>query len=266
MPLDSHELPDGRVVKLGRTRPSLYDDPRTHNVFRLARYVDRAALGDPPDFVDNTECLQPIMGANDRMGDCVVVGEANYSILASTMVGQSSDFTEEDCISRYSRLGGYDPATGANDNGLVEVEALNDWRKNPFDGVSLLGYASIDVHDLDLIRHAIDLFAAVYVGLSLPNTARSQTGANREWDVVAGTVPGDWGGHCVIIPYLDWRKTIKRFRDATWAFYQPMTEAFWRACGDEVYAPLPSVWLEHPRNGVNVDLLKQDLAALGRVA
>jgi hypothetical protein len=256
-------LPSGRPVATGRIRPSLYDDPRTHNVFRLARYVDRSLLGDPPDVVDNTEYLQPIMGANDRLGDCVVVGEANYSILASNMAGQSCQIGDQDCVRRYSQLGGYDPATGANDNGLVEVDALDDWRHDPFAGVALLGYASIDVHDDFLLRHAIRLFAALYVGLALPTTAQAQEG--QDWDVVPGTVAGSWGGHCVIVPRYDWRGSTKRWWDATWAYYQPMTQSFWRTCGDEAYAPLPTVWLDHPRPGVNVDLLKSDLAALGRV-
>jgi hypothetical protein len=261
-----HVLPSGQPVALGRPRASIYDDPRTHNVFRLARYIDRKRLGEPPEFVDNTEYLQPIMGKNDEIGDCTIVGQANYSLLADHMVGQTDVvITDQECIDRYAKLTGYDPATGEHDDGAVETQILDDWRKDPLDSITLLGYASVDVHDDVLLRHAINLFGAIYVGIDLPATAQDQSGTNTDWDATTGMVPGSWGGHCVILPRYDWRGPTRRLWAATWAYYQPMTQAFWRACGDEAYAPLPSVWLEHSRNGLNIDLLRKDLESLGRV-
>lgn len=259
-----HVLPSGRNVALGRPRASIYDDPRTHNTFRFARYVDRRKLGEPPDYVDNTEGVQPIMGHNDSLGDCTVVAKANYSILSCAIIGKRSDVNDDDCVTEYERLGGYDPATGANDNGLVEVDVLDDWRATPFKGVELAAYATIDVHDLGLIRHAIKLSGAVYAGVDLPTTAQAQEGT--DWDVVQGTIPGSWGGHAIILPKCDFRSSVHRLWCYTWAELQSLTEAFWRACFDEVYAPIPQTWIENPPPGFNAQLLLDDLKALGPVS
>ena len=256
----------GRQVALGRPRPSVWDDPRAHNVFRLARYIDRRKLGPPPDRVVHSDLFTPRMFANDQVGDCTIAGQANFALLAAAMVGRSDvSFTDQDVLGRYARLTGYDPQTGANDNGAVELDVLTDWRHDAFNGVELCAFASIDVHDLDLLRHAIALFGAVYVGLNLPSTAQDELDRRQPWDVVAGTIPGSWGGHCTIVTDCDWTATVHLFNNATWASFQPMTEAFWRLCGDECYAPLTSAWRQQCPQGMNWDLLDHDLAMLGQV-
>jgi hypothetical protein len=171
------------------------DDLRTAR-FRLTNFIDRAALPGLQARVTPPEGFVPQLFANDRLGDCTIVGCANFAMLAAVKASTSVPvITDDDVIARYSKVDGYNPADPSTDRGGIELDVLNDWRHDPFNGAQLLAFAAIDVHDLALLRYAVQMLGAVYVGLELPTSAQAQTGGL--WDTAPGMVPGSWGGHCL---------------------------------------------------------------------
>jgi hypothetical protein len=254
----SLSLPDVRTLALGRTRPSVLDDLRTLR-FRLANFVDRASLPALQSKFLPPEGFTPRMFANDRLGDCTIAGCANFMLVSAARTSKPAPtISDDDVISRYSKVDGYNPADPSTDRGGVELEVLNDWRHDPFNGIELVAFAPIDVHDLLLLRFAIQTLGAVYVGLDLPRTAQAQTGGL--WDTAPGMVPGSWGGHCTIIDGFDYTLPVPELIHATWGTHQRSTEAFWRACGDEAYAPLLNTDLSIP--GLNLSALHVELGKL----
>ena len=269
----THNLPNGQQVATGRPRASMLDDVRTQR-FRLATFVDRGNLPSLQDRIEPPEGFTPGLWGNDRIGDCTVVGMANYSTVAALRAQDVAvpTFTYHNVVSRYGVVGGYDPnaapdANGQNptDRGAIELDVLNGWRHMPFEGVELIAFAVIDVHDVELLRYAIQIFGAAYVGVDLPTQAKWQLG--RRWDVVAGMVPGSWSGHCTVLDGFDYRprrRVSPELLHATWGIHQPSTEAWWRACGDEAYAPVLSIHQQDPTPAIRWDLLLAYLAQLGR--
>src|SRR4051812_13096396 len=60
------------------------------------------------------------MYLNDRIGDCTCAG-AGHIIQAESTYGQGSTQTvsDNDVLTAYEAVSGYDPSTGANDDGAV---------------------------------------------------------------------------------------------------------------------------------------------------
>jgi hypothetical protein len=204
------------------------------------------------------------MFANDRLGDCTIVGEANDALLTAARFNlPAPPISDEDVEARYGRVCGYVRGDPSTDRGGIELDVLNDWRRDPFNGVELVAFAIVDVHDVELLRYAVQLFGALYVGMALPSSAQPQTGAGKLWDTVPGMVPASWGGHCLLLDGYNWTLPVPEFLGATWAMQQRMTEAFWRAVGDEAYVPLTDQALEQP--GVDKAAILAQLARLGQM-
>ena len=67
---------------------------------------------------------------NDKIGDCTCAA-AGHLIMEWTSLAQPKMFTPTDpqIVAAYSAITGYNPKTGANDNGAAELDVLNYWRK-----------------------------------------------------------------------------------------------------------------------------------------
>src|SRR5438552_14821435 len=77
-------------------------------------------------------------------------------------------------IAAYAAITGYNPTTGANDNGAVEIDVLNYWRKTGIDGRQIAAYVALEPHNHDQVRESVYLFGGCYIGLSLPVSAQHQ--------------------------------------------------------------------------------------------
>jgi hypothetical protein len=67
--------------------------------------------------------------------------------------------------------------------------------------------------------------------------------------------------NCTIIDGFDYTLAVPELTHATWGMHQRSTEAFWRACGDEAYAPLLNTGVNVP--GLNLSALHVELGNLG---
>lgn len=247
--------------KLGRKAIKM--DSRT---LRLARYLT-PVLPAPAPSLDWTKGISSFgMMLNDRLGDCTIaaLGHAIQVWTANT----SAEITVPDktILGGYENFCGYNPTDPSTDQGGIELDVLNDFKKLGFGGHSLLAFASVRPSNTRLVKQAIELFGGVYIGISLPVSAQSQT----VWDVVkdngsGNTEPGSWGGHAVFVPkYTGTNKVLTDLTCITWGGLQKMTAAFWRKYVDETYALLSPSWLAAAGapNGFDLAQLEDDLEGI----
>ena len=247
---------DYSQVKLGRK--AVKTDSRT---LMLAKYI--SSLPAAPVAKDWTKGLTTWgMMHNDTLGDCTIAGVAHAVQVWSANTGKETTISDREVLHYYEKWDGYNPKDPSTDNGGIELDVLNDWKKQGFDKHKLLAFADPAVSNLEEIRQAISLFGGVYIGLRLPVTAQQQVG--KIWDVVphggAHATPGSWGGHAVFVPKYD----ATTFTCITWGQLQPMTVAFWEKYVDEAHALLSHDWLETKGSpaGFNLAELQADLAQI----
>ncbi len=255
-------MADFSKLKLGKLPPKL--DPRT---LRLAKYLS-ADLPAPPDSVDWTAGIKDWgMLGNDVLGDCTVAAVAHAVQVWMANVGWPWDPSVDaaEVIKYYSWWAGYNPADPSSDQGAVELNILNDWRKMDYAGHKLLSYADPDPLNHTHVQQSIALFGGVYIGLALPFSAQSQ----EIWDVVGDptkdpdSMPGSWGGHAVYVPaYKHNTEGHALYRAITWGQLIPITERFWNAYVDETHTLLGGMFLEKnvAPSGFGMTALEADLA------
>ncbi len=251
-----------QIVIPGRRlgRKAIKTDTRT---LQLACYWT-PALPDPPVACDWTKGISSWgMMLNDTLGDCTIAGRQHAIQVWSANVGTEITLPDADALTAYEEWCGYVDGDASTDNGGVELDVLTDWRQKgvALDGHGLTGFAAANVTQLTEIRQAIALFGGVYIGVSLPLSARQQT----EWDVVpddgsGNAAAGSWGGHCVFVPKYD----ASSFTCVSWGGLLTMTTAFWNAYCDEAYALFSPDWLANGKapSGVDTAQLTADLKAI----
>jgi len=161
---------DPRKLKLGK-QPARHD-PRT---LLLASYVT-PALPTPPASCDLTGKVNSWgMMANDQIGDCTCAA-AGHLLMEWTANDQNKMFTPTDkqIVAAYSAITGYNPATGANDNGAVEIDVLNYWRQSGIAAHKIGAYVALEPSNHIHIMDSVYLFEGCYIGLRLPISAQDQ--------------------------------------------------------------------------------------------
>lgn len=238
------------IHKLGKL--AARHDPRT---LKLAKYLPQ--LPTPPPVCDwGSKVLAWGMLANDTLGDCTCAS-AGHMLMAWTSE-DSVEFvpTDSQIISAYSAITGYNPKNGKNDNGAVELDVLNYWRKKGISGKKILAYVKLEPGP-DHLKTACFLFGGVYIGVSLPVEAQNQT----VWDVTPGETPGSWGGHAV--PVVGYNATGPVV--VTWGDEKQMTWAAYDAWCDEAYGIISKDWTGSDGmapNGFDYAQLEADLTEL----
>lgn len=243
-------LPTNR--KFGR-QPTRHDARTLH----LVEYL-HPKLPDPPPARDYCSAVTdwPMYG-NDAAGDCTMA-DAGHQIQSWTTYGQGATVTipEVDVIAAYSAVSGYDPDTGANDNGCNELDVLNYWRRHGIGGHKIAAYAKVDVHNHREIKQAISIFGGLYSGMAVSQSAMDQNQAGEVWDR-SRTRAGRsiLGAHAVpLLAYDD-----DGLDAVTWAMRQRMTWAFLDDYFEELYAIVTQDFLDQ-RTGKDPDGL--DLKAM----
>jgi hypothetical protein len=246
---------DHSHLKLGRK--AVRTDSRT---LKLAKYMT-AALPPAPPAKDWTKGITSWgMMLNDKLGCCTIAAAAHAVQVWSAGASAEVTLPDTQVLSYYEKWDGYNPKDPSTDQGGIELDVLNDWKKNGFDKHKLVAFADPAVASLEEIRQAIAIFGGVYIGLSLPITAQTQT----VWDVVPGgganAKPGSWGGHAVFVPAYD----QNGFTCITWGQLKTMTVAFWKEYVDEAHALLSADWLaaKGSPSGFNLAELQSDLGLI----
>jgi hypothetical protein len=189
------------------------------------------------------------MMLNDKLGDCTIAG-LGHSKRGFAAVAQKKTIVVPDSQiqTAYSAVAGYNPLTGANDNGALISAALEYDRTVGVGGFKNQAYGAVDISGLDRVKEAINYFGGCLVGVNLPNTAEQQTDAGQAW-----TVPWFYhivGGHCIWLAAYDsdW------FWAVTWGELQGITPDFLAKFLDEAWVLVDPLFIEE--NGESPSLLK----------
>src|SRR5262249_36603595 len=115
--------------KLGRL--PVRTDART---LALPRYVNRSKLPPPPPYLDLAAAVTEWpMYANDRIGDCTTAAAAHMiEAWTAPTRGHAVVMSGRSVLLAFDKLKRVDPATG--EEGAVELEVLNYWRKRGIGG------------------------------------------------------------------------------------------------------------------------------------
>jgi len=253
---------DPRKLKLGKQ--AARHDPRT---LLLASYVTPALPTPPAEFDLTTKVKNWGMMDNDQIGDCTCAA-AGHLIMEWTANAGKKMVTPSDneIVAAYSAITGYNPTTGANDNGAVEIDVLNYWRQTGIAGDQIGAYIALEPANHIHIMDSVYIFGGCYIGLQLPISAQAQTQNHQPWSVPPGGAtgdgkPGSWGGHAVPVMAYDTRGVTV----VTWGALQTMTWTFWEAYCEEAYAILSNDYLTGKKKtpqGFSMQQLQADLADL----
>jgi hypothetical protein len=247
---------DHSNMKLGKSLP--VHDPRT---LLLSNYLDTAVLpAAPAQYMYATNIGDNAWGmmANDKIGDCTCAAAGHLIMEWTDDNGTLFTPADQDIINAYAAITGYNPTTGANDNGANEQDVLNYWRSTGIASRKILAYAALEPQNHNHIMQSVYLFGGCYIGMALPLSCQTQA----VWSVPPGGpkgkgAPGSWGGHAVpVIGYDSHSLTV-----ITWGATKKMTWSFWNAYCDESYAIISTDFAgtKPAPNGFDLAALEQDL-------
>ena len=250
---------DDSRMKLGALPPKV--DART---LKLSKYLAAGDQLPTPPAARDWETLVKSWGMmlNDKIGDCTCAAAGHIIQQTTTYSGRAFVPSDSAILEAYCAVSGYNPATGANDNGAALLDVLKFWRNVGIGGHKIGAFVETNPAVDGETKSSIDLFGSCYVGVNLPYTAQRQ----QTWDVPwygprLWAAPGTWGGHCVPVVAYDSTGLVC----VTWGDLKRMTWRFFHAYCCESYALLTPDWFDaagKAPNGIAVDLLTRDLSLL----
>jgi hypothetical protein len=249
-----------QILKLGRLPKR--NDTRT---LKLTRYFKAKAVPSFPSTCRYGKSIKDwLMLGNDSAGNCTLASALHMIMLWRKE--HEIDFlpSASDALSLYSQFAGYDPAKpDETDQGAVELDILKAWRNTGIAGKQIAAFVDIDISNLDHMKAAIWLFGAIYVGVTLTQTAMDEASVDKDWSV---TRP--WkckskivGGHAV--PLIGYEQD--RLISVTWGKEKGMTVPWWQEYGDEAWAVISTDWADknlHAPNGFDLEALLEDLKTI----
>lgn len=234
-------------------------DPRT---LRFAAYA-RPELPPPPEAIDYGSAVWawPMYG-NDRCGDCTCASAGHMMQAWSASTGKRRTPSELEILAAYCTISGFNPMTRENDDGAVELDVLNYWRKTGIAGGQIAAFVAVSTRRPERLKAALHLFGGLYLGFELPEAVQGATAWEMPEGGAAGSgEPGSWGGHAVNAVAYDpggltlvtWGTTLR----ASWGFVGTYLSEAW--------AVLSPAWFSdngRAECGFDIDQLRADLAAL----
>jgi hypothetical protein len=178
-------------------------------------------------------------------GDCACADPGHGIRMDNHDAGRPvPSITTKTTIDQYTYLGqkesgaGYDPVTGANDNGLqcrtvLDYRLNEGWKDDQGNRHKIGIYVSLEPGNWEHLREACWLFPGLTIGFQVPQSAMDQLNAGKVWSVVPGMMNNILGGHDVIIVGHPWGGL---WTVITWGQRQIMTYEFFTTTCDEAYA------------------------------
>jgi|SRR5665213_258515 len=183
------------------------------------------------------------MYGNDTIGDCTCASKAHILMVVSANAGHLITPPLADVIEMYSAVSGYDPSTGANDNGAAMTDVNDYLLSHGLSGRKVLGWVQIDQTNRTHFEQCVALFGACDVGVQLPNSAMTQFNNGEAWDIVKNDGGID-GGHDV--PYFGYGSQGETC--VTWAQLQPTGIPWFMKYVDEGYGIIWDDWFDTTTN------------------
>jgi hypothetical protein len=174
-----------------------------------------------PASVDYLKGITFGMYGNDRWGVCGPASVANSRReITARLKGQMVAPSQDDVFDLYRRSGNpnFDPNTGADDNGVDMHTMLQAVYDGGIGGVKCLGFAKVDVTNLNELQAAVAIAGFQLYGVSLETAQQSQTNSGV-WDYKPSP---QWGGHAI----LGGAYVPNDLEVITWAQRVKMTKSF----------------------------------------
>jgi hypothetical protein len=240
-------------------------DPRD---LQFAKYRTPTPLPPHPVLFGHEDLITDwgILG-NDQYGDCAFAGPDHEEMLWTAMGGAPVSFTLENVLSDYAAVTGFDPATGANDNG-ADMHDVATYRQKTgmIDSTGarhkIGAYVFIDPRNYDQFLEAIWLFGCVGMGIKVPQSALDQFHAGEGWSVVPRW---HWGGRQIVGGhYICAVANRTSPMIVTWGKAIPMTSDFYQTYCDVCVAYVSPEMLTAGKSPEGFDLatLQNDLSEL----
>lgn len=219
-----------------------------------------SGLPDPEASHDYGSGDYPMYG-NDQYGDCVEAGLGHQvGQMTKYASGHEVLFTDDEILTAYSNITGFDPDEPSTDQGTYTQDAMAWWRKTGLQGHAIVLYAALDLADTKSLRQAIELFGGVGIGFNFPAYAMDQFNAGKPWDVQRKNGQLE-GGHYVLATGYD----SQYLKVKTWGAEQLMSWAFLAKYADEAWVVLDNEMVGSAGSfypGVDLYRLGEDFSAL----
>jgi hypothetical protein len=237
--------------------------PRPHDVRlpRLENYLDAAVLAALPAASGTIDRESKVsswpMYDNDTVGDCTCAGMghavAQWTAFAGSVTGGAM-FTDTEIIKMYSAVSGYNPQTGANDNGASLYQVCNYMMTTGLTDTNgklhkIAGYADIaSFNNLGYLKQVLNAFGTVYLGVSVGQAEEDDFSEGKPWalDENGQQVGPDGIDHCVVMSLSAF--AVSGVADdetiITWGAEQKINVAWaWTSIGEAI-AIFSDDWLE----------------------
>jgi hypothetical protein len=160
---------DPRKLKLGKG--GARHDPRT---LLLASYVTPALPAPPVSFDVSLKVKAWGVRDNDQIGDCTCAAAGHLIMEWTANSGNKMVApTDKQIVAAYSAITGYNPVTGANDNGAQEIDVLNYWRQTGIAGHKIGAYVALEPANHTHVMDSVYIFEGCYIGVQLPISAQA---------------------------------------------------------------------------------------------
>jgi len=216
------------------------------------------------DFDKNKTPIPLLMWGNDRWGDCVIAGEANHLLrLERIEQRRTVKMGDDTVVARYKALSGARSPGDGNDQGLVVLEAMRDWKNNGWTingrNYKIAAYGELEPSDRKQLRMAAYALHGIHLGFSLPAAAQNMAGV---WDYNGQLGPqwrpGSWGGHLVFSKSF----SSEGLGILTWGQKVFVTNEFIEKYCDEAWAIVDNLDSWRVKQTINVPLLMQQLGLI----
>jgi hypothetical protein len=173
---------------------------------------------------------------NDTYEDCGPTAVANSRRLTTLyLTGQEEIPSQQDVFALYGLCNpGFDPATHAQDNGVILQDMLGHAHKQGIGGVKAVAFGRLDHTNPEELQWAVALFGSVIWGVQLDV---AQQGQNGVWRYIPKSEV--WGGHATLNGTY---RGQSRWGQATWGQKVEATELFVERQLEEAWAV---IWPEH---------------------
>lgn len=209
--------------------------------------VDRASkVSSWPMYMNGPDPANP-PASPDGIGDCTCAAAGHMVQAWTAFAGTEHTIGDPGVLKAYEAVSGYDPVTGANDNGAQMQDVLAYWKKTGIGGHKVAGYAAMgDPTDLNLMRQVLNTFGTVYIGINCPASAQTQFGQIWEWEPNSPIE----GGHAIPLQQVVTDQD-GIWHVVTWGALQKATIAFMEHYVEEAWAPVSQDWID--ANGTTIE-------------
>jgi hypothetical protein len=190
------------LASLG-TAPTVTDDyvtPLQKALAALATPVTGGAFG----MFLNGPGDPPLTGVPaEGLGDCVCADSCHQLMLHSANAGTIVVPSDQDCLSLYEAVGGYQPGNASTDQGCDETSMEAYMQSTGLCGVKTAGSGSIDPANLNNLKWGVQIFGAVRLGIVVDEEMEQQFESGEPWTTAADPNDPNAGGHDVPAVYAD---------------------------------------------------------------